>query len=153
MARTLNSMSPRPGSQPASLVRPMQRVLVVTGVGLAALIPLATLAGWLVGGGDVAWGVLLGLLIPAVFFGLSVVVALATVRLSGGAFGAVVLGSWLVKVILLVVVLAALDGATFYSRPAFLVAFGVGVVGWLAAEWAVVTRTRTPYVDSGPDRL
>lgn len=138
---------------PSGLVLTMRRVLVVAGLGLAVLIPLATGLGWLIGGSTVAWGLLLGLAIPAVFFGFSVLVALATARLSAGAFGAVVLGSWLVKMIALIGALALLRDATFYSKPAFMGAFAAGVIGWLAAEWAVVTRTRTPYVEPEGDRL
>lgn len=138
---------------PASLLLPMRRFLIVAGLGLATLLPVATGLGWLLGGAPVGWGILLGLALPAAFFGVSVVVALATARMGSGPFAAVVLTSWVIKVIVLMVILAALREADFYAKPAFLVAFAVGVVGWLAAEWVVVTRTKTLYVEPEGDRL
>lgn len=133
----------------AGVVLPMRRtVLVGYAVALVAL-PLAAAIGWAVAGAAGAWGGLLGIAVPVGFLSVTAVVALATARLEPAKLGAAVLGSWLLKVILLIAVLAALRPADFYSRGVFFAAFVVATVGYLVLEAVVVTRTRTPYVEPG----
>lgn len=132
---------------PVTFVTPMRRVLLFTAAGLIVLLPVGSVAGWLLGGSTVGWGILLGLAVPAAFLGFTVLVGLLAARLSNTRFVAVVVASWLVKLILLMVVLAQLRGAEFFSTGAFFVAFLVGVAGWLLTEVIVVLRTRVPYID------
>jgi hypothetical protein len=94
------------------------------------------------------WGAVIGLALPALFLGLTVVLALRTARLQPSALGAVVLGSWVVKLAVLVVALALLDRWDGWHRPTFFVAFLLGTVGWLVGEALVVVRTRVPYVEA-----
>jgi hypothetical protein len=136
-----------PASAPVTFVTPMRRVLLFTAAGLAVLLPVGTVAGWLFGGSQVGWGILLGLAVPAAFLGLTVLTGLLAARLGNTRFVAVVVASWLVKLILLIVVLAQLRGAEFFSTGAFFIAFVVGVAGWLLTEVIVVLRTRVPYID------
>lgn len=125
----------------------MRRVLFVTGAGFAVLLPVGTAVGWLAGGSEVGWGILLGLAMPAVFFGLTVVAGVFAARLGNSAFVGVVMASWLVKIVALLAVMAVLKDADFFHQVAFLIAFGIGIAGWLGAEMLVVQRTRVPYVD------
>ncbi len=112
--------------------------------------PLAAVAGLLLGGSGGMWGALIGLAIPAAFLSVTIVVAVLTARLPTTTMGAVVLGSWLVKLVVFGAVVAALRDATFYSKPAFVAAFAVGVVGYLALEALVLVRTRELYVSPSP---
>lgn len=135
------------GTAPVSFLTPMRRVLLFTASGLAVMLPLGALAGWLIGGSEVGWGILLGLGIPAAFLGMTVLVGVLAAGLDNTRFVGVVVASLLVKMILLIVVLAQLRGAEFFSTGAFFVAFVVGVAGWLLTEAIVVMKTRVPYVD------
>ena len=72
--------------------------------------------------------------------------ALFTARLSPSTLGAAVLGSWLLKIVVLLVALIALDGRDFYSRGVFVV-FLLGTAGFLVVEAIVVVRTKVPYVE------
>ncbi len=144
---------PEPAAAPAALVLPMRRVLRTCGLLLAVALPVAALVGWLIAGSAGFWGAVLGLAIPAAFFGVTVVTALATANASAGAFGAIVLGTWALKLIAFLGVLVLLRDADFWSRPVFYAVFAVGLVGWLAAEALVVVRTRTPYVEPRSTRL
>lgn len=125
----------------------MRRVLRVTGIGLAILLPVATIAGWLIGGSDIGWGILLGLAVPAAFFAITVITGVLAAKLDNGPFVAVVMALWLVKIIALLVVMALIKDAEFYSKPTFIAAFIVGIAGWLTAEVVVVLRTKVPYVE------
>lgn len=131
-------------------LEPLRRVLRLGGVGFAAALPVVAAAGWLVDGSAGLLGALIGLAVPAVFFGITAVLALATTHLSPGAMGAVVLASWLAKLIVLVVVLVLLDQSQAWSRPVFGVVFLLAVAAWLTLEAWIVLRGRQPYVQPRP---
>jgi chromate transport protein ChrA len=114
---------------------------------LAVALPLASLVGWLVDGWDGVFGALLGLLLPALFLGVTVAVALLTARRSPQVMGAAIVFSWLVKMVVLIAVMSLLGGLDGWSRSVFTVTFLLGVAGWLLGEAYVVTRSRVTYVD------
>jgi len=126
---------------------PMSAVLKWGTVGSLIAMVLAAGVGWLVDGSAGLWGGVLGIAIPVVFYSITVVVALVTLRVRPEVFGAAILGSWVVKIAVLIGVLAALSNADFYSRGAFFVAFVVGTVGYLVAEALIVVKTRVPFIE------
>jgi hypothetical protein len=138
-----------PTEGPTALVVPMRRVLRAGAVGAAVALPVATLLGALLGGAPGAWGALIGMGLAVAFFGVTVAVSLVTARMDPTRLGIWVLGSWLLKMVLLIVVLALLRDADFYSRPALFVSLLVGVVGSLLLEARIVATTRVPYVEPG----
>lgn len=135
---------------PRGVVLPMRRVALAGYLGALAVLPVAAALGWLVDGGAGVWGAVLGLAVPVGFLSVTVLVALGTARMAPTALGAAVLGSWLIKICLLIAVLAVLGGADFYSRGVFFATFLVGVAGYLAVEAVIVVRTRVPYVEPRP---
>jgi hypothetical protein len=114
------------------------------------LLVVAALVGWLVDGRAGVVGAALGVGIPLVFFGVTVLTALLTVRLTPAAMGAVVLGSWVVKMAALIGALVLIDGWDGWSRPVFFVCFAISVPAWLALEVWVVVKTRQPYTAPAP---
>ncbi len=132
---------------PTGLVVPMRRTLRFAALGAVVLLAIAVPVGWAVAGVPGVWGAVLGVAVPVLFLGITAVVALFTARLSPTTLGAAVLGSWLLKIALLIVVLVALDGRDFYDRGVFFVVFLVGTAGFLVVEALVVVRTRVPYVE------
>lgn len=137
-------MSPSPNAQHP--LEPLRRTLRLGVVGLLVLAPVAGLLGWLVDGSAGLAGAMIGVLVPAVFFGLTAVLALVTLRLSPGALGGVVLGSWVLKLLVLIAVFLVLDQWDGWSRTVFAVTFLVGVIASLALEAVVVLRSQQPYV-------
>ena len=133
----------------AAVANPMRRVLLFALLALVAAPIIGLLAGALAGPAA-GWGSGIGLSLPAAFFGATALVAWLTAPKSPTAMAGIVLGSWLVKVVVIIGVLFWLKGQDFYDRGWFLGAFGVGVVAMLAAEFLIVQRARTPYVDLGP---
>jgi hypothetical protein len=126
----------------------MRAVLRAGSLAFGLAVPLAALVGWIVDGAAGGWGAFLGMTIPFAFFTGTVIVALLTVRLSVGLFGAVVLGSWVLKLIILLVVLFFLRDADFFNRPIFFVSFLIGTAGYLVLEALVVVKTRVPYLEA-----
>ncbi|MHA7134623.1 hypothetical protein [Oerskovia turbata] len=110
--------------------------LTVLGVGLGAL--LAGVAG--------VWGALMGVAIALVFSGTTIVAMARTARSTPTTTAAVVLGSWLVKIVLLGIVLAVLRNYEFYDRIVFAVVLLVGVIGSALLDYRAVDRGRIPYV-------
>jgi hypothetical protein len=132
---------------PAGLVAPMRRTLLFAALGAVVLLAVAVPIGWAVAGVPGVWGAMLGVLVPVLFLGITAAVALLTARLSTSTLGAAVLGSWLLKIVVLIVVLVALDGRDFYARGVFFVVFLLGTAGFLVVEALVVLRTKVPYVE------
>jgi hypothetical protein len=163
-ARTLSAMSvpdrtpatassagsgPAPSAQVArTIALPMRTTLRVAGIALVIGLPTAGVVGAALDGTAGFWGAVLGLGIPAAFFGITVLTALLTAGSPSTTMVLVVGGAWVLKIAALFLILAVLADATFWSRTAFFVAFLVGVVGWLVAEVSVVARTRIPYVET-----
>ena len=126
---------------------PMTAVLRWGTAGSLVAMVLAGGIGWLIDSSAGFWGGVLGIAIPVGFFSITVIVALLTLHVRPEIFGTAILGSWIIKLILLIVVLAVLSGADFYNRTIFFIAFVLGTVGYLVAEAVIVVRSRVPYLE------
>lgn len=114
---------------------------------LAAGLVTAVVAGLLVGWPGV-WGALVGFAIALSFLATT---SLVGARTAGGdpvVVAGWVLGSWLVKVVVVGLVLVALRDMTFYDPVALFVGIVVGMVSTLWAEYRALTSARIPYVDT-----
>lgn len=107
----------------------------------------ALVAGLIVGWSGV-WGALVGLAIALAFL---VTTAVVGARTAGGdpiVVASWLLGSWLVKVVVVGLVLVALRDADFYDPVALFVGIVVGMLSTLWAEYRSLTAARVPYVDT-----
>ena len=125
--------------------RALRDVLVL----LAVLLVLGIVVGGLVAGLPGVWGALIGWGLAAAFSTTTIVAMLRTVRSSPAAMAGVVMGTWLAKVLLLVVVLAVLRPLDFYSAPVLGGVLAVAVVGSALLDYRAVTSGRVPYVEPG----
>ena len=131
--------SPTPGDQVVSMVRAGLLALLV-------LAPVAAVLGGLVAGRPGVLGALLGSALPALVLVVTLGAGLATRRSRPEVLAAAVLGSYLVKLVLVLVVLAVLRGLDTYDRPVLGVTALVGLAIALVAEAAATVRARVPYV-------
>ncbi|WP_230402339.1 hypothetical protein [Sanguibacter suaedae] len=111
-------------------------VVSVVGVGVGAL----------VAGTPGVWGALLGVAITLLFSGTTILSMVWTADRSPSTTMAVVLGAWIAKMAVLVVVLATVGQMDFFHRVVFAVVVLVGVVGSAALDMYCVVRGREPYV-------
>jgi hypothetical protein len=93
---------------------------------------------------------LLGTLIAVVFMGITGASILLANRFAGsdvfvGAFFGIVLGGWLLKFILFIVLVVALRGADWLDPVVLFLAIVAGVIGSLVVDVLVVARSRLPY--------
>ena len=129
-----------------ALVVPMRRSLLA----FAATLVATPVVAWITGqvtGSAAGWAVLLGLLVPVFFFGITILAALATAAKGPGVMAGAVLGSWLVKLSALIGFLYWLEGQDFYAKPVFFGCFVTGTIALLVAEAAIVQKARVPRID------
>ncbi len=129
-----------------AVVLPMRRIIKAGLIVGAVLLPIG-LVLVAVGQSLAGWGVVLGAGLPFVFFMFTSIVALRTATVGPEKLGAIVLGTWLIKLIGLIVVLAWLRGQDFFDRGIFFGVFLVCTIGLLVLEALIVLKTRVPYVD------
>lgn len=115
-----------------------------------AITAVGALAGYLVDQTSGLWGSALGALVAGLFFAVTAIVAVKTTSLGPDLLGAVILGSWLLKIVLLMGALAWLRGQDFYSRPFFFVVLLAQTMVLLVLEAVLLTKAKVPYVE--PDR-
>ncbi|EEI17874.1 hypothetical protein [Corynebacterium lipophiloflavum] len=126
--------------------RPLTRALRLGAWALVAL-TVVSLMAW---GGlyelQGIWGALMGAAVGGGFVLLTALSVLLTSGTSPANTMAVVLGGWLLKMVVLVIVLLLIRDLTFYNHLAFGVTTIAALVIVLAAEaWGVIT-TRVSYV-------
>lgn len=120
-------------------------------VGLLAwfgLTILGTAIGYVISGTSGLWGSGLGALVAGLFFAVTAVVAVKTTKLGPDVLGFVILGSWLLKIVILMGILAWLRSQDFYSRPFFFAVLLVQTMVLLVLEAAILTRAKVPYVET-----
>jgi hypothetical protein len=117
-------------------------VLTVLGAGV----------GFLVAGSTGLVSGLIGAVMAFLFLGVTAASILLAAKLAHGdflnpVFFIVVLGGWLLKFAIFLVLLILLKDQPWIDNVVLLLTVIVGVVGSLAVDVIVVTRSRQPYVD------
>lgn len=111
------------------------------------LTPVAVLLALALDGGDGALGAALGALVPAVVVVLTWAAVHAGASRSATAFAGLLMGSYLVKLVLVGVVLAVITSVDGADTTALGLTAVVGLLLALVVEARVVTGTRAPYVE------
>lgn len=123
----------------------LRGVLVLMGV----VTVLGGVGGYLVAGTPGLWSALIAAAVTLVFTGSTIVAMLKTAGSTVTVASAALVGTWIAKMALLLVVVALLRDAQFYDRPVFGVVVLVGVIGSIWVDFRAVTSVRVPYVDPG----
>nr|WP_240933665.1 hypothetical protein [Cellulomonas sp. IC4_254] len=113
---------------------------------VAGVTVVGVLVGWLVAGLPGVWGALIGAAIALVFSGTTTLSMLKTDTAAPGRMMAVIMGTWLGKLVVVIVVLAVLRGMDFYDRYVLAVVVAVAVIGSALLDYRAVSRGRVPYV-------
>jgi len=116
-------------------------------VAWAVLTVALSAIGFLVSGESGVWGALLASVLAGSFFAVTGIVAALTVNLDVQYLGFAVLGSWLLKIVVLLGALFWLRGQDFYDRPIFFITLLLETIVLLVLEAVLVTRAPVPYVE------
>ncbi|WP_159809291.1 hypothetical protein [Cellulomonas citrea] len=138
-------------SEPDASAQVLRTALRSTLLLLVVLAVVGVAVGALVAGMPGVWAAGIGVAMALVFSATTTVALLRTVTSPPPVMAAWVMGTWLVKVLLVVVVLGVLRGYDFYSRPVLAAVLGLGVVGSALLDYRAVTRGRVPYVEPARD--
>jgi hypothetical protein len=117
-----------------------------TGILLAALAVLGVGVGALVAGTAGVWGALVGVGLAGFFCATTIWSMIRTVGSNPTTMAAVVMGAWIAKIVVLVVVLALLRGRDFYDPWVLLAVVAVGAIGSALLDYRAVSQGRMPYV-------
>lgn len=132
-----------------NLFRTVQRRLLLF---TAAVAVLGVLVGLLVDGTAGLWGALLAAALGLVFTFTTVAILRWLAGRGPELLQLVMIGGWIVKMALVVVVMLWLSQQTFYHRGVFFGTLVVVVLGAVAIEIATVANARIPAVEPGmPD--
>ena len=117
----------------------------------AAVAVIAGAIGWATSGAPGLLGGLLGAVAAAVFVGLTAVSILIAGRVTKGdatnpAFFGIVLGGWVIKLVVFIVVLLVLRGQPWIEPLVFFFSVLVSVIASLVVDMVVMARARVPYV-------
>ncbi|MFB9905874.1 hypothetical protein [Allokutzneria oryzae] len=128
----------------------LRRALIQSAVVLGAFVVVAGVVAWLVAGEPGLWGAVLGAALAGAFLLVTTGVVLATMKAAPATTLGVVMGSWLVKMVLVFGLLLVLRPLDFYSKPTFFFVTAFSIVVVLVTESLAVIKARAPYVDPAP---
>jgi hypothetical protein len=136
---------------PVSSTPILRRTLIWSAVATAALAVVAALVGFLVGQGEGLVSGLLGVLLSALFLAITGISILVANRWYGDPlyvqfFFAIVLGGWLLKLGVFLVVMIVLSGQPWLNGLVFFLSIVAGVLMSLVIDVIVLSQMRLPHV-------
>ncbi|MFG6443775.1 hypothetical protein ACFXP7_00735 [Microbacterium sp. P06] len=140
-------MSPNPVSSTPVLRTALRWGGIIGG----AVIVLAAIVGFAVGGADGLWSGVIGALVGVVFPALTAVSILVGNRWFGTPnyipiFFGVVMGGWVLKFVLVIVALLVLSRVEWIVSPVFYFSLVAAAIASLVVDFVVLSRMRLPGV-------
>lgn len=102
--------------------------------------------GYLFAGTDGLWSALVGVGLAILFAAITAASMLVAIRFTLGAFFGIVMGAWLLKLVIFIVLLVVLRDQPFVNDVVLFLALVVSIIGTLAVDALVVVRGRLSYV-------
>lgn len=124
----------------------LKRALRYGGLFAAALAVLGGIIGFLVAGPSGLVSALLGAVMAAVFLGITAVSILLASRYDIAAFFGIVMGAWLLKFVLFIVLALVLRDQPWVQPAVLFLTLVVGIIGTLVIDVVIVSKSRLPYV-------
>ena len=134
-------------SDPSPQNAGLRTALRFGGLALAVLGVVSASCWGFVDGVPGLWGAVLGAAVGGAFVLTTAIVVMATAGSAPQTTAAILLGTWLLKLVVAIGVVVVLSRFDFYSRNAFAVTIIAALVVVLAAETWGVIKTKTPYVE------
>lgn len=140
----------RTGADHQDQFAPLVAAIRFGAAGLAVVTVLSLVVWGLIAGAPGVWGALVGAAVGGAFILATVVIMYATRNVAPTTTGAILLGSWLLKIIIAIAVMVVVRRMDFYDTPALVVTIIAVLVVMLAAEATAIARTNAPYVTPAP---
>jgi ATP synthase protein I len=123
--------------------RVVRRSALITAA--AAVVMIGICVG--VDGAKGLYGALIGAGIVAVFFGISVVAVGQAAKVSPQMMMMAAMGSYIVKIIVLMIVVASLENSTAFNPKLLALTALVSILTWCAAQVVMTIKSKMLYVD------
>lgn len=134
----------------------LKRVLAYGGLLALAIALVGGVLGFVFAGANGLVSALVGTAMAFVFLAVTAASVILATRVSkgqgvlSGAFLGIVLGGWLIKFIVFLVLVFVLGDQPWVAREVLFLSIVAGVVGSLVVDLVVIARARIPYVDLPP---
>jgi len=122
------------------------QILKYTGVLALVIAVVGGGLGYFFAGTDGLWSALVGVGLAILFAAITAASMLVAIRFTLGAFFGIVMGAWLLKLVIFIVLLVALRDQPFVNDVVLFLALVVSIIGTLAVDALVVVRGRLSYV-------
>jgi ATP synthase protein I len=113
---------------------------------------LMIVLGAVLGGTKGLLGAALGVALVIAFFGISVLVVSRAAKVSPQAMMAAAVGTFLVKILVLIILLGAFQNSAAFNDKIFGLTVIVCVIAYSAAQMVSSMRLKVPYVEPDRDR-
>jgi hypothetical protein len=142
--------TPPPSAQPTS-VPVLRRILIYGAVLALGIAVVGAVIGGIVAGVTGVVSALIGTVIAVLFMGITAASILVANRYAGresavGAFFGIVMGGWLLKFVLFLVLVIVLKDQPWVQPVVLFLSIIAGVVGSLVVDTVVVLKSRMTYV-------
>jgi len=139
-------------AEPTSTTLMLRRSLIWSGTATVVIGVIAGVLGWVFAGGRGVISAVLGVVMAALYLGLTAVAMLIAQRYQGpeniGKFFGVFLGGWALKMVLFVGAMWALLGQPWLNGRVFFIAVVVNVVASMVIDAMVFARSRVPIIET-----
>ena len=130
----------------------LRTALIYGGILTLVIAVIGSVLGYLVAGTNGLVSALIGTAVTALFMVFSAVSIMIAQRVTRDdpsitLFFGVVLGAWLLKFVVFIVIVVILRTAPFLDPMVFFISILAAVIGSLAVDMLAFVRSRTPYVD------
>jgi glucan phosphoethanolaminetransferase (alkaline phosphatase superfamily) len=142
--------TPPPSAQPTS-VPVLRRILIYGAVLALGIAVVGAVIGGIVAGVTGVVSALIGTVIAVLFMGITAASILVANRYAGresavGAFFGIVMGGWLLKFVLFLVLVIVLKDQPWVQPVVLFLSIIAGVIGSLVVDTVVVLKSRMTYV-------
>jgi len=124
----------------------MKKVLLYGALLALAIAVVGSIIGFLVAGGSGVASALVGTALAVVFLAITALSILMASRYSITVFFGIVMGAWLLKFVLFLVIVFLLKDLPWVHTMVLFLSIVAGVVGTLVVDVVVIAKSRMPYV-------
>lgn len=134
-----------------SAVPILKRILAYGGILAIAIAVIGSVIGLIVAGGVGLVSALIGTVTAVFFLGITAASIVVATRVAKGdllsvAFFGIVMGAWLLKLVVFIVLIVLLKDQPWIQTQVLFLTAVVAVIGTLVVDVTVIARSRLPYV-------
>jgi hypothetical protein len=133
---------------PVDAKKILTSVLRYTGLLAIAIALIGGVLGYVFGGTDGLISALIGTALSVLFASITAASIIGAMRFDIAAFFGIVMGAWLLKIVVFIVVLALLRDAPFVNTMVLFLTVIAGAVGTMLIDVIVVFRSRLGYASN-----